>query len=51
MLAISAMDNMTVNMPKVTMITSHMAPAVPPLAREKTEVTMENSQVSPRTMM
>jgi hypothetical protein len=51
MLAISAMDSMTVNMPKVTMITSHMAPAVPPLARENTDVTMENSQVRPRTMM
>lgn len=51
MLAISAIDNMTVNMPKVTMRTSHIAPAVPPLAREKTEVTMENSQVRPSTMM
>lgn len=48
--AISAIDNMTVNMPEQTTKTSQMAPAVPPLAREKTLVTRVNSQVRPRTM-
>lgn len=45
---ISAIDIMTVNMPAVQTNTSQIAPAVPPLAREKIEVTMENSQVRPR---
>lgn len=47
--AISAMLRTQTNMPRQTMIVVQIVPAVPPLAREKVLVTIENSQVLPRT--
>jgi hypothetical protein len=44
------MDNMTKKDPKQTTSVIQMAPAVPPLAREKTVKTRENSHVRPSTM-
>jgi hypothetical protein len=44
------MDNMTKKDPKQTTRVIQMAPAVPPLASEKTVKTRENSHVRPSTM-
>lgn len=50
MLAISANDSVTVNMPQHTIKVVHMAPAVPPLDKEKTVVINVYSQVRPSTI-
>ena len=49
MLETSDMLSTVKNMPMQTMMLTQIAPAVPPLAREKVLVTMANSQVLPRT--
>lgn len=43
------MESMTKKLPVHTIKVSHIAPAVPPLDKEKTPVVRENSQVNPRT--
>jgi hypothetical protein len=46
--AISAMDNMTKNMPKQTARNIQIPPAVPPLLKEMPTITSVYSQVLPR---
>lgn len=47
---ISAIDSVMAHMHIQQTRTNQMAPAVPPFERDKMDVTIENSQVSPRTM-
>ena len=48
--AISAIESITIPIPKQTANVSHIAPAVPPLDSENATSTRENSQVKPRTI-